>query len=329
MARRNLLRSLLAASVMVVSGTTGLLVATPTPGGAAEAFVPDYRVTVYETKFSPSTIYARPAETVQFDLGPGVGTNHTVTLENGTCGNRPSRLCERTFDDPNNPPVFRFSNYGEYRFYDRIAREAGQHDMGGVIVIMDNPPPTTTSTTMAPPPPPPPPPTTTTTQASTTTTRPVTTTFPSSTTTTAPSTIRPFVIFDAPATTTTTAAAGAPAAPAGSKGQPKGKSADKDQGKDKPDDADSTTTSSSLPEGPTDVVFDEASLTPLPDTTPIGSSTPDSGPEEAAVVDLLDGDEPVDDDSNLLIVGIGVLVVVALSGAIIAWGRRSSRYFPA
>jgi plastocyanin len=325
MARRNLLRSLLAASVMVVSGTTGLLVA---PAGAAEPFEPDYRVTVYETKFSPATIFARPTETVQFDLGVGVGTNHTVTLENGTCGGRPTQLCERNFDDPNDPPIFRFSNYGEYRFYDRIAREAGQHDMGGVIIIMDNPPPTTTSTTMAPS-------TTSTTLATTTTTRPITTTTLAPTsTTTAPSTIRPFVISAPTSTTTTTAApassssTSAPAA-SGGKDQSKGKNADRGHNKDKPREGDtSTTTTPGLPGGPIDVVFDEASLTPLPDPFG-GSSTPDSLPEEAALVDLLSSDRPADDESRLLFVGIGVLTAVLLIGGIVAWGRRSSRYFPA
>lgn len=335
MARRYLLRSLLAVSVMVVSGATGLLGGAPAPAGAAQGFEPDYRVTVYETKFSPSTIYARPAETVQFDLGAGVSTNHTVTLENGTCGGRPTRLCERNFDDPDDPPVFRFSNYGEYRFYDRIAREAGQHDMGGVIVIMDNPPPTTTSTTMAPPG------TTSTTLATTTTTRPVTTTttVAPATTTTAPGEIRPLVVTAPPPTTppstdnATAAPSGTPGAggdpaPAGATGPSKGRTAHPGRGKDRPDENEATTTTSGLPGGPIDVVFDEASLTPLPD--PLGvSSPPDSLPEEAALVDLLRDDQSGDDESRLLFVGIGILTVLLLAGGAIAWGRRASRYFPA
>ena len=60
MARRNLLRSLLTASLLMVgSGAVGML-AAPSPAGAHHPnFVPDHRVAVYENSFNPSIVYAQ------------------------------------------------------------------------------------------------------------------------------------------------------------------------------------------------------------------------------------------------------------------------------
>lgn len=331
MARRNLVRSLLAASLMVVFSAVGML-AVPSPAGAHHIrVVPDYRVTVYETSFDPPVVYAKPGQTVQFDLAPGVSSHHTVTLDNGKCEGRPEQLCEETFEDPQHPPVFRFSNYGEYPYHDRYADDAGL-DMSGRIVITDNPP--TVQPTN------PPPTTTSTTMSSTTTSRPVTTTtLPPTTSTTGPTTIRPFVIADTGPTTTTIApspagtsttgstkkdGAGASAAGAKDKSKGKGDGKGKAASTDKPAPA-------ALPEGsPIDVTFDPATLTPLPESSPTESvaTTPDSGPEESAVFDLL-GAENAADDAHLLIIAFGVLGFLVLLTGGIAWFHRSSRYFPA
>lgn len=336
MARRTLLRSLLTATLMVVPSAVGVLAAS-SPAGAIDN--PDHRVTVYETSFNPNIVYALRGETVQFDLAPGVSTNHTVTLENGVCADRPMRLCEETFDDPENPPVFRFSDYGEYPYYDRHAREAGNHDMRGRIIITDNPPTV---------PPPQPPPTTTssttsTTMSSTTTTRPATTTtLPPTTATTAPTTVRPFVIGDPGPTTTTTTPAPAGAAttgspkkggtaapPSGDKGKDKGKG----NGKGKAASVDTPATAQpASPEGsPIEVTFDPATLTPLPEpsATANGDTTPDSGPEESAMLDLLSADNAIDDGTDLLVMALAVLGALVLLTGAVAWFRRSSRYFPA
>lgn len=329
MARRNLLRSLLAASLMALSGAGGLLVA-PLPAGAITN--PDHRVMVYETKFSPDVLYARRGQTVQFDLAPGVSTDHTVTLENGVCADRPARMCEETFDDPADPPVFRFSDYGEYPYYDRYAREAGDLNMQGMIIVTDQPPPPTTTTTTAPP-------TTSTTMSSTTTTRPATTTTlpPATTTTTAPTSIRPFVLSDTGPTTTTTAptpAAGATLASTnGGTGTPTAAAKDKGKGdgKGKAGATDTPPSTSAPSDGlPVDVVFDAASLTPLPESSaPAGVTTSDSGPEEAALLDLLGAENSADDGTRVMIIAGGVLALAILLVGAVAWHQRSSRYFPA
>lgn len=327
MARRNLLRALLTASLLMVgSGAVGML-AAPSPAGAHHQpnFKPDHLVAVYDTSFNPNIIYARRGQTVQFELAPGVSNHHTVTLDHGKCQDLPESLCEKNFDDPDHPPVYQFSNYGEYPFYDRYAKEAGL-DMSGKIVITDNPPTVQ---------PPNPPPTTTSTMWSTTTTRPATTTtVPPTTTTTAPTTIRPFLIGDTGSTTTTAAAtvvgattAGATgASPAGDRNKGKGKG----DGKSKTPSTDSPTSAS--PEGsPIEVLFDASTLTPLPESSPTEDepTTSDSGSEESAMMDLLRGENVSDDGTRKVVIGLGVLTLLALLVGATAWFRRSSNYFPA
>ena len=337
MARRNLLRSLLAASLLMVgSGAVGML-AAPSPAGADHdpEFKPDHRVAVYETSFNPGIVYARRGQTVQFELAPGVSNHHTVTLDNGKCEDLPESLCEKTFDDPDHPPVYRFSNYGEYPFHDRYAKEAGI-DMSGKIVITDNPP------TVQPTNPPPTATTTTTTMSSTTTTRPATTTttLPPTTTTTAPTTIRPFVVGATDPTTTTTAATVAPATKAGATDSPagaktrdrgSGKGDGKGDGKDKAAATDPPPSASGSPEGsPIEVLFDASTLTPLPESSPAPDDyTGDSGAEETAMIDLLRGESAADDGTRLVVIALGGLGFLVLLVGVTAWFRRSSRYFPA
>lgn len=316
----------MAASLLASSVAAGVFV-SPAPAGAAD-LVPDHVVMVYETSFDPATVYARPGETIEFKLADGVSAHHTVTLEKGSCGGRPDRLCERTFDDPNNPPpvVFRFSDIEEYPFYDRYAREERGVEMTGKFVISDSPapiPPSSTTTTVPP--------------STTTTTRPVTTTtMAPTTTTTAPSTIHPFLIPDAPSTTSTTAAPSpAPAtngahAPAASKD--KGKSTDK--GKVKAASTETPTTASPAPpQIPTDVIFDPASLTPGPTMVPETPTGPDDGDEAAldaaTVVSLLDQVDKSRDDNTLMLLAVGTLALLLLAGGIWGWHNRASRYDPA
>jgi plastocyanin len=308
------------------------MLAAPSPAGAHHDpnFKPDHRVAVHETYFNPSIVYARRGQTVQFELAPGVSNHHTVTLDNGKCEDLPDSLCEKTFDDPEHPPVYRFSNYGEYPFHDRYSKEAG-FDMSGKIVITDNPP------TVPPTNPPPTATTTSTTMSPTTTTRPATTTtLPPTTTTTAPTTIRPFLIGDTGSTTTTTAApvagatkaGAAEASPAGDKkGKGKGDGKSKTAATDPP-----ATAASASPEGsPIEVLFDASTLTPLPEASPTadGPTTSDSGSEEAALLDLLGADGRSDDGTRILVIAGGLLAFAILLVGATAWFRRSSRYFPA
>ena len=334
MARRNLLRSLLTASLLLGSSAVGIL-AAPSPAGAHHNpnFKPDHIVTVHQDYFDPAVVYASRGQTVQFNLAPGVSNHHTVTLAHGECRDLPESLCERNFDDPDHPPVYKFSNYGEYPFYDRYAKEAGC-DMSGKIVITDDRP-TVQPTNPAPPPNSCAMTSSSSSSTTTTTTQPATTTTLSpTTTTTAPTTIRPFLIGgDTGSTTTTTVApvatAGASTSPAGEKNKGKGKG----DGKNKTASTDPPTTAPpATPEGsPIEVLFDASTLTPLPESSPTtdDSTTSDSGPEESAMIDLLRGENVSDDETRLVVIGLGVLAFLGLLVGVTAWFRRSSRYFPA
>lgn len=333
------MRLLLSASLMIGSIAAGGL-AAPTSAGAA-TFVPDHVVWVHPTYFEgpwggqtgqSTTIYARPGETIEFKLADPNDTHHTVTLENGSCDNRPDRLCERAFDI--NPPViFRFSSLEEYPFYDRYAREEGRPEMVGKFVISDSPPPvppSTTSTTA-------PPSTTTTTGPPTTTEPPTTATTAPSTTTTAPTQVRPFLIPDPPSTTSTvpapvsvTTGGAAPApTPNKDKDQDKSKAKGKAAGAATP-----TTVAPVAPDAlPPDAVFDPTTLTPSPEAMPGGAGAPgpaDVNLESSAVMNLLDGEaveEPTDYWPMLLALG-GLALVLSIGGVCI-WFGRPSRYDPA
>lgn len=343
MARRNPLRLLLSASLMIGSVVAGAL-AAPTSGGAAE-FVPDHVVLVHPTHFEgpwggrpgvPTTVYARRGETIEFRLAEPGDTHHTVTLENRNCDDgRPDEFCERSFD-LNPPVIFSFFSLQEYPFYDRYAREEGRPEMVGKFVITDSPPPvppSTTTTTI--------PPSTTTTTGPPTTTEPPTTptTASPTTTTTAPTQVRPFVIPDPPSTTSTMPAPasvttnGAGPAPAANKDknrdQDKGKAKGKAAGTETP-----TTGSPVAPDAiPPDAVFDPSTLTPSPTPMPDAPGSP--GPanvdlESSAIMNLLDGEEEErSTDYGPMLLALGGLALVLSIGGVCVWFGRPSRYDPA
>lgn len=324
MSRRNLMRSCLAASLLALSGAAAVLVAPAPPAGAAD--VPcAVNVTLRTTGFDPPTVWAKPGDAgvVCFFRGPGVDTNHTVTLENGQCSQLPNRLCEKSFDDPAYPLKFRFSSEDTYPYFDRTARDQGNDNVRGRIIITNNPPPPASTTT----PPPSAGPTTTTTAA------------PAATTTTTDGSVHPFVITNAdPASTTTTTTpphltvintgppAGKPATGAG--GAAAAADASKAKGKAA---AGSTTTTTAPPAVPDPSVLDPAALIPAPEATP--APTPDAvTPVEdvtSAAADLLHSDRGADDGTRLLLVALAALGVFLLGGGIFGWYHRSSRYFPA
>ena len=333
MARLNILRSLCAASLLAISATPAVAAESP----PADAELPPVVVRVHADRFQgpggDGRVYARPGQTILFELVDPADTRHTVTVERADCHTRYPWLCEQRFDNPRDDTVdFRFSVEGEYGFYDRYAREADR-EMTGRFIITAAPPPippstttTTTTTTTAPP-------------TTTPTTAPTTTTSTAPTTTTAPSSIRPFLIPD-PAPTTTTAAQPAPpppdaatAAPAGDKD--KDKNRDKDTGRSKAAGTETPATDTPAPpEAPPDMIFDPASLTPGPATVPdiFGSDSGDEAAlEAAALADLLDPASAESDgsDGRLTLYGLGVLALVLLVAGAWAWQHRSSRYFPA
>lgn len=320
MARRNPVRSWLAASLIALSGAAGGLALTAVPAAPAGAVDNNYvDVTVLDTAFNPSTVYARPGDIVRFTLGTNVSTDHTVTLEVGTCNGRPNQLCERTFDDAHRTVFFRFSAADSYPYFDRIARDDRHVDMRGTIVVTDQPPVTTSTE-------PPRPATTTTTAAQ-------------ATTTTTAGDIHPFVVYDpgpSPSTTTTTApahltvintapAAGKPATAASAA------AADSAKGKAKGASGPSTTTTTAPPAAPDESVFSAASLIPTPESPPAAAVPDADTPVDdvtSTAADLLHTDHG-DDGTRLMVVAVAALAAFLLGAGSIAWCRRSSRYFPA
>ena len=341
MARRNPLRLLVSASLMVGSVAASVY-AAPTSADAAQ-FVPDHVVVVHPTHFEgpwggrpgvPTTVYARPGETIEFKLADPGDTHHTVTLENRTCD---GRRCEGAFD-VNPPVIFRFLPLGEYPFYDRYAREEARPELTGKFVISDSPPPvppSTTTTTV-------PASTTTTTRPSTSTTGPPTTvtTAPQTSTTTAPQQVRPFLISDPPSTTSTMAPPVSvspndvtPAPTITSAGKGKGKD-DKAKGKAAGTETPTTVTPVAPDAFPPGTVFDPSSLTPSPEAMPgvPGDPGPDDGNlESAALVDLLDGveDEGKPTDYWPMLLALGGLALVLSIGGVCIWFGRPSRFDPA
>jgi plastocyanin len=318
MARRNLVRSWLAVSLLALTGAAAVLVAPAPPAGAVDNNYVDVLLTA--TGFIPATVYARPGDLVRFSLDtsdPNMTRNHTVTLEAGRCASLPNQLCEKNFDDPSAPPVFRFSTADTYPYFDRIARDAGNNVRGTIIVT--NQPPVTTSTN--------PPPVD---ETSTTTTAPV-----RETTTTTDGSVHTFVIngADPVATTTTTTPphltvintgppAGKPATGAG------GAAAAADAGKAKGKPA--TTTTTAPPPVPASVL-DPAALIPAPDAVPAPTADAPTNVDDvtSAAADLLHNDHGADDGTRLLLIAVAALGVFLLGGGLFGWYHRSSRYFPA
>lgn len=321
MARRKVMRSWLAATLLSLSGAAGIFVAAPPIGAAAAPeCVPERTVTVYETEFKPASVWAKKQEFICFVLGPGVGMHHTVTLESDDCNTRFTSLCEQRFDDPPRASLaFRFSEYNEYSYFDRYVRDEHRPDMKGLMVVSPAdqtvPPatsPTSTSST-----------TTTTAPASTPTTAGPTTT------TTAPTSIRPMLVPDPAPTTTTTRAANPAATPTPA---PASKSNDKDKAK-KASSPSTPTTVAPAPDGtmPPDSVFDPAALTPAPTLVPApdGSNGDEAAIDAAAAASLLDQQKDNDDGSKLLLLAFGALALMLMVGGGWAWFTRASRYDPA
>jgi len=315
MARRNPVRSWLAALLLALSGAAALVAVPTAPAGAVDNNYVDVLLTA--TGFIPATVYARPGDLVRFSLDtsdPNMTRNHTVTLEAGRCASLPNQLCEKNFDDPSHPPVFRFSSADTYPYFDRIARDAG-NDMRGTIVVTDQPPVTTSTN---------PPPV----DETSTTTAPVRET----TTTTAPESVHPFVVNAEPASTTTTTTPphltviNTPAAAKPAAGAVAAADASKSKGKA----ASSTTTTTAPPAVPDASVLDPAALIPAPDAVPAPAVDAPTNVDDvtSAAADLLHNDH-TDDGTRLLLIAVAALGVFLLGGGIVGWYHRSSRYFPA
>ncbi|HEY4411215.1 MAG TPA: hypothetical protein VGO87_15165, partial [Acidimicrobiia bacterium] len=244
--------------------------------------------------------------------------NHTVTLEAGRCASLPNQLCEKNFDDPANPPVFRFSTADIYPYFDRIARDAGNNNVRGTITVTDHPPVTTSTN---------PPPVD---ESSTTTTAP-----PVTTTTTSGSVHSLVVTNSEPQATTTTTTpphltvinTGPPPGKAASAGASAAADAAKGKGK-----AAATTTTTAPPAVPDASVLDPAALIPAPEATPAPPSDAVTSVDDvtsSAAADLLHNDHGADDGTRLLLIALAALGVFLLGGGIFGWYHRSSRYFPA
>lgn len=356
MARRNLLRSLLTASLLSVPLAAAVL-AVPSPAGGAEAQEPEPQVHLVRLSekagFDPGVL-PRPNEVVRvgdyiafyLDMEASVSTTHSVTFDNDSgCPGGPGGRCwpELRFNEKQpctvrdrRGNVHELENFrcvrvlapGPVRYYDRLYQEATGTEFQGFISVAGTP--TTTTTAPAP--------TTTTTvaPASTTTTRPVTTTtMPPTTNTTAPTTIRPFLINDP--TTTTTAPAPVGSSSAGSGKSSGGSSApgakDKGKGKDKAGSESTPTTAPAAPEvASVESLLEAEQLVPAPVSLPesLVDSADGAEIESQAIMDLLSSEEEASDDGNRMLLlaaaGVGALL---LTVGLIAWFSRSSRYFPA
>jgi hypothetical protein len=338
LARRNLLRSWLAASLsVVVVVAAGLLTVRPLPVGAAERQI--FQISVSDAGFSPAVSENVNVGDVLMFVLDQTTDQHTVTFEDDSLcpGSRGAEPCwpELRFDDGNPNCVM-----GDVRLPDRrcmIVEDPGKtvryHDAfndsnGGEIRVLGQ---ATTTTTTGPA-------TTTSTAPTTTSTPPPTTgtTGAQTTSTTAPTAIRPFVIPDPPNTSTT--ARPAPVAVTnngGTTASTANKDKDKDKGKAKTKAAGTetpTTASPTLPDAmPPDTVFDPAALTPGPVLVPDVPGGPDADGdvnlESAAVMNLLDRDEPADDRPMLL--ALAALAFLLSVGGAWAWLHRASRYDPA
>ena len=321
MARRTLLRPWLAAAVLALAAATPL-VAAPTPAAATENV--EITVAVRDDGFSQNSIEARVGDYLLFKLDDAAMKTHTLAWEQGQIRHTFSRSPGRSWRRYG--PL----NEGVLHFYD--ADEVPGYDVGGPFTGI-----LTVSKASTPPPPPP-----STSSTSTTVTAPpptatTTTTMPPATTTTAPTSVRPFLIPDAPQTTTTTVAPagiGAGAVKSGGAAASttnKDKEKDKDKGKAAANET-PTTVASSPPAAPPDSVFDVESLTPSPTVVADPSSASDPGDESAlnaaSVLSLLDR-KTDDEDTRLLLIAVATLGLLIAVGGVWWWLDRSSRYDPA
>jgi phosphoribosylformylglycinamidine synthase len=112
--------------------------------------------------------------------------------------------------------------------------------------------------------------------------------------------------------------------------------AETDKGKAKAAGAETSTTAAPAPPGPPPVepVFDPTTLTPGPLPSPGGDITALIGPDDgtnldtSAAASLLNPDK-AGDDTGLLLMALGALVLFLLAALVWGWHHRSSRYFPA
>ncbi|MGH9008585.1 MAG: hypothetical protein ACRDYF_01920 [Acidimicrobiia bacterium] len=345
MARRNLLRSRLAAALsVVVVMALGLLTVRPVPAGAAERRI--FEIIVTDAGFNPNVVPdANVNDVLMFTLDQTTD-QHTVTFEDDSVcpGDRGAEPCwpELRFDDRNPNCVA-----GNIRLPGRrcmIVLEPGKtvryHDSfnaanGGEIKVLGQPTtttgPSTTTTTR--------PPTTTTTAPPTSTTQPPTTatTGPQTTTSTAPAQIRPFVIPDPSSTTSTMAPPVSVTTDGGTPAPTANKDKDKDKGKGKAKSKAAgtetpTTVTPIAPDAlPPDTGFDPAALTPGPVAVPDVPGAPgadDVNLESAAVLNLLDREEEPADRRPMLL-ALGALAFLLFVGGVWGWFHRPSRYDPA
>jgi hypothetical protein len=328
MARRNLLRSLAAASLLAVT-SGALLAASTTPASAVDnvAIV----VTVTDTGFSQTDIQARVGDRLIFRLDDAAQEPHTLAWDrgqlqfkfdhSGTASNR----CDAGAGASSGSSVCYPMNNpgGPAHFYDvDHVRGPNGAAFAGTLNVTDAPPqpPDTTSSSTS---------TTVTTVRSTSTTvttarpEPTTTVYPPTTQTTGFTAVHPLLIADPPPTTTTTTA-------------PKKKDPPADKGKAKAAGTETPTTAAPAPPGPppVDPIFDPETLTPAPLPSPGGDITAVVGPaadanlDASAAASLLRPDKAAD-DTGLLLVALGALVLFLLAAMVWRWHHRSSRYFPA
>jgi hypothetical protein len=335
LARQYFLRSWLAAALSVMAiALAGPLTMGPTPAGAAEQRF--FVIMVSDAGFDPSVVAdVNVGDVLIFTLDNTTDQHKVIFEDNSVCpGSRGAVPCwpELRFDDADT------ANCWNGQFFERdsrcmIVQDPGKtvryHDgfkdsNGGEIRVLGQ---ATTTTGPA---------TTTSTAPATTTTPPPTTatTGAQTTSTTAPTAIRPFVIPDPPATSTTARPAPVAVTNNGGTTASANKDKDKDKGKAKTKAAGTetpTTASPTLPDAmPPDTVFDPAALTPGPVLVPAVPGGPDADDvnlESAAVMNLLDRDEPADDRPMLL--ALAALAFLLSVGGAWAWLHRASRYDPA
>lgn len=316
MARRNLLRSLAAASLLAVT-SGALLAGAATPAAAVDNNV--ITVTVTDSGFTQTDIQARVGDHLIFRLDDAAQEPHTLAWDGGQIRYQFSRPGRTSTELP-------MRNAGKAAFFD--SDHVGPNDpnagpFAGTLTVTDAPPPppdTTSSSTST---------TVTTAVQPTTTTvttarpEPTTTVFPPTTQTTGFTTIHPMLVADPGPTATTTTTA------------PKKKDAPADKGKAKAAGTETPTTATPAPPGPPPVepIFDPATLTPGPTAPPAGDITAvvgsaDANLDASAAASLLSTDKPAN-DSVLMLIALSGLVVFLMAAVLWRWHHRSSRYFPA
>ncbi|HVW31193.1 MAG TPA: hypothetical protein VHL53_01530 [Acidimicrobiia bacterium] len=308
--RRNLVRSWLAASLLVMSSGAALL-ATAQPAAAND----NNLVTVYlsDTGFSVHDVQARVGDTLLFQLSSEANDQHSVTWDDGK-----SKDDDLSRSQGHTAITIPMNHPGRALFYDKWHVAQDPKAFSGVLTVTPAPAggtaessSTTTSTTVAAP-------------TTTTTTRPaVPPPTPATTSTTTPASIHPLLMEPPPpATTSTTTTTTAPKKATAA--------AEKDKGRAK----DEPTTTTTAPPVPAEPVFDSGMLTPSPNPLPAagGDASAILGPSEdidaAAVANLLP-DKAMDDNTKLLIGAVAGFVVILLLALGWRWINRSSRYFPA